>query len=38
MAHGDRGENSREIRNLIRLEWGALLELRSCKEWYYLQS
>jgi hypothetical protein len=31
MAHGDRGENSREIRNLILFGMARLAELRSCK-------
>jgi hypothetical protein len=31
MAHGDRGRNSREIRNLHSVWNGALQELRSCK-------
>ena len=31
MAHGDRGHNSREIRNLHSVWNGALPELRSCK-------
>jgi len=31
MAHGDRGKNSREIRNLILFGMARLAELRSCK-------
>lgn len=37
-AHGDRGENSREIRNPILFGMARLAKLRSCKEWYYRQS